>query len=246
MAGYVKQFRSVRDTWIWTNPDFFRAWTDILMEAAWKPVCRLIGDKLINIPIGGFVASERYLSDRWKWSTTKVRGFLKKLVLSEMIKREVKQGITVITVCEYGSYTDTKKADKAGGKAESKAIYNEPVKQRESKLKKVKKVEEERSISSSSSHEPSALDLRIIKVLASFGIRTEPYRLGPDVLRQFHDSAQLLDNEGVAVICANAEAWSTQDWIKDVSPRLIASKLSDIYHYNQSNHNGQDKYANGF
>ena len=118
MSGYVKLYRKVRENWVWSNPDYFRAWTDMIMEAEWKPVQRLIADKLILVPRGGLAASERYLSDRWKWSTGKVRRFLAKLAESEMVKRETKQGITVVTLLNYERYAERRSSNDSSDEPE--------------------------------------------------------------------------------------------------------------------------------
>jgi len=62
--------------------------------------------KVIPVPRGGIVASERFLSLRWKWSRNKVRQFL--LVLRDLgeIKDKTNQQERVLILCKYGVYAD--------------------------------------------------------------------------------------------------------------------------------------------
>lgn len=63
------------------------AWLDLVQTAAYEAQKRMVADELIEVPRGGIVASERFLSDRWMWSRTKVRAFLKTLFSERMIVR---------------------------------------------------------------------------------------------------------------------------------------------------------------
>lgn len=77
------------------------------------------------------------------------------------------------------------------------------------------------------------LDKRAAKVFRALGINCqedELWRLGGEVHGMIMDSAQQLDDEGVEKICANAAAWlKSATWIKVLTPRLIMSRLGEIY-----------------
>lgn len=85
------------------------AWLDFLQTAAFAPGRRLIAGHLVEVPRGGIVASVRFLSDRWKWSNTKVCLFLDCLEKVGMISREKRQGNTVILLCNYEKYNTEKR-----------------------------------------------------------------------------------------------------------------------------------------
>lgn len=84
------------------------AWLDCLRTAAWESHRRVITGSMIEIPRGGFVASVRYLSDRWQWSKTKVCAFLDLLESEKMITRQKGQQITVVCLCKYEEYNPKK------------------------------------------------------------------------------------------------------------------------------------------
>ena len=91
MAGYVKLFRSLRDHWLWQDIGTYsprEAWLDLILESNWSPRKRLIAGELIMVDRGSLVASERWLSVRWKWSRNKVRKFLQNLEDDAMISRK--------------------------------------------------------------------------------------------------------------------------------------------------------------
>jgi hypothetical protein len=79
------------------------------------------------------------------------------------------------------------------------------------------------------------LDRRACKVLRSLGVSCSEdslWRLGGEVQNMIMNSAQQLDDEGVARICANADAWKKANtWVKTMTARLVFSKLGEIYAY---------------
>ena len=80
------------------------AWLDLLQTAAYAPHKRMISGHIMEIPRGGLVASVRWLSDRWKWSNTKVCLFLDVLEEENMITREKRHGNTLLSICKYDAY----------------------------------------------------------------------------------------------------------------------------------------------
>lgn len=88
------------------------AWLDLVRMAAWNGHKRLIGVTMVDIPRGGIVAAERFLSDRWMWSRTKVRAFIDLLESERMVTRKKDQGISVISLCNYERFNTPKNQEK--------------------------------------------------------------------------------------------------------------------------------------
>ena len=66
-------------------------------------IVREVAGIKVKISRGQMVASNRYLQKRWKWkSKTRVQKFLNRLERGQQIGRKRGQGITVITICDYG------------------------------------------------------------------------------------------------------------------------------------------------
>ena len=57
----------------------FEAWMFLLLKANHKDNKVLIGNKLINVKKGELITSIQKLSVKFKWSSTKLRAFLKLL-----------------------------------------------------------------------------------------------------------------------------------------------------------------------
>lgn len=88
------------------------AWLDLIQsarfEATDKAYSELIGGREISYTRGQYPASISFLMKRWQWSEKKVRYFLSKLKRKGMITTCNKQGMTVITLCNYDKYNPYK------------------------------------------------------------------------------------------------------------------------------------------
>jgi hypothetical protein len=118
LDGFLMLGRSVFRHALWREDRVFsraEAWLDLLQSAAIAPGDRLIAGHVVGIPRGGIVASVRFLSDRWKWSNTTVCLFLDLLQGERMITREKRQGVTVISLCNYDKYNPPKRQRGDGG-----------------------------------------------------------------------------------------------------------------------------------
>lgn len=107
MSGYLMLQRRFFSHWIWEESRSFskaEAFLDLLQLAAFAPTKRMISGSLIELDEGEIVASVRYLSARWTWGKDKVAGFMKALEKDAMIRRETRQGETVIILCNYKDY----------------------------------------------------------------------------------------------------------------------------------------------
>ena len=96
------------------------AWLDLIQsarfEATDKAYSELIGGREISYTRGQYPASISFLMKRWQWSEKKVRYFLAKLKKRGMITTCNKQGMTVITLCNYDEYNPVKGKDEDIGR----------------------------------------------------------------------------------------------------------------------------------
>lgn len=92
------------------------AWLDLIQSARFdatdKAYSELIGGREISYSRGQYPASISFLMKRWQWSEKRVRYFLSKLKKKCMITTCNKQGMTVITLCNYDEYNPIKGKDK--------------------------------------------------------------------------------------------------------------------------------------
>lgn len=102
------------------------AWLDLIQsarfEATDKAYSELIGGREISYTRGQYPASVSFLMKRWKWSEKKVRYFLAKLKKKGMITTCSKQGMNIITLCNYEEYNPVEKSDKGKARDKDKGI----------------------------------------------------------------------------------------------------------------------------
>lgn len=117
MNGHLQLQRRFFSHWLWAGDSRIfskaEAFLDLLQLAAFTRTRKVVGASLIELEPGQVCGSERYLAGRWGWSTKKVRAFLALLEADHMVGREKKQGVTVITLCNYAKYASGGSAEEA-------------------------------------------------------------------------------------------------------------------------------------
>lgn len=117
--GFLRLSRKFFSNELWKEAREFsecEAWLDLIQsarfEATDKAYSELIGGREISYSRGQYPASISFLTKRWKWSDKKVRYFLAKLKKKGMITVDNKQGMNVITLCNYDEYNPVKGKNK--------------------------------------------------------------------------------------------------------------------------------------
>jgi hypothetical protein len=65
--------------------------------------------KIVNINRGELRASQRFLAQRWRWSLSRVNGFIKLLLDERMIERRTEHSETIIVIKNYEVYNVSEK-----------------------------------------------------------------------------------------------------------------------------------------
>lgn len=109
MSGWIKLHRQLMESDMWQKKPFSRgqAWVDLLMMANHKERDVLFDGKFITVERGSFITSEIKLMDRWGWSKSKTRLFLKELEKQSMIDKKTDRKKTTLTICNYSVYQDS-------------------------------------------------------------------------------------------------------------------------------------------
>lgn len=104
--GWVKLHRSIQDNWVWNDKPFTKgqAFIDLLLLANHSDKKVPLGNELINVEQGSFITSELKLMERWGWSKTKVRAFLKLLENDSMIVKKTDRKKTTIFIVNWGNF----------------------------------------------------------------------------------------------------------------------------------------------
>lgn len=104
--GWISIHRKIQDHWLWLDKPFSRgqAWIDIIMMVNHADTKIILGNELVEIKRGSRITSIRQLCERWKWSNTKVKNFLKLLEEDNMLVVISDTKKTTLTVVNYNDY----------------------------------------------------------------------------------------------------------------------------------------------
>jgi hypothetical protein len=111
MKGWFKVYRSLDEHWISQDMEKLGRWTWLLMKASHEDTKVVEGNKVIELKRGQLIASLSLLESKWGVTRKTVMRFLDVLEREEMLHRQVHQGITIITICNYEGYQGKKKCD---------------------------------------------------------------------------------------------------------------------------------------
>ena len=105
-SGYISIYRQIQDHWLWKGEPFSRgqAWIDLLLTANHQDSKMYFNGKLIDVQRGEVITSEVKLSERWGWSRTKERNFLKTLSQEQMIVQKKDSKKTDLIISNYADY----------------------------------------------------------------------------------------------------------------------------------------------
>ena len=144
MAGYIKLYRSIMDHWLYSRSKPFcevAAWIDLLMFVYRFDSKEPIQGQIQVTKAGSRWTGYQELSDRWGWSKSKTRRFLKLLESDEMITLKSNTNGTLVTIVNYGDFqiertTDEKQMNHERNTDETRANTDKKV----NKVNKVEKV----------------------------------------------------------------------------------------------------------
>lgn len=113
--GWFKAHRSIFRHPLFMDDPACRAFAfmDLVGMAEFEPKRRSIKGQIVEVQRGEFVASVRFLADRWKWSKGKVERFMAEMEAEEMI--ETVSGTpngTVYLVVNYDAYQDVRDSER--------------------------------------------------------------------------------------------------------------------------------------
>lgn len=105
-VGWIRLYRKVFDNDLWNREMFSKcqAWIDLLLMAEFEPKVEIKRYQELRIERGEVLTTIRELSERWKWSRTKVVNFINALEGCEMVTQKVTSVGTVITIENYSIY----------------------------------------------------------------------------------------------------------------------------------------------
>jgi hypothetical protein len=127
--GWIKIRKSIYNHWLWQDAEYLKWWIDLLLMANWEDDEKLVGKQLVTLKRGQLIASMSFLMNRWDRSRKMIEHFLNLLQEKEMITKEVKHNISIITITNYdkhqGNDKDVSREQKKANKGTSKGAYLE-------------------------------------------------------------------------------------------------------------------------
>ncbi len=124
--------RDIQNHWVWEDKPFAygQAWIDLILMAQFADKATLYRGNLQNRKRGEVWVSLTFLADRWGWSKSKTRHFLKLLESDRMVTRKAHAGGTTLTIENWGLYQGQRHTEgiaegTAEGTAERTRNYNE-------------------------------------------------------------------------------------------------------------------------
>lgn len=116
--GWIKIRKSIYNHWLWQDAEYLKWWIDLLLMANWEDDEKLVGKQLVTLKRGQLIASMSFLMNRWDRSRKMIEHFLNLLQEKEMITKEVKHNISIITITNYDKHQGN---DKEAGKEQNKS-----------------------------------------------------------------------------------------------------------------------------
>lgn len=102
--GFLKLYRQFFQSELWKEGRAFsnaEAFLDLLQLAAHAHTKLIVRGQWRELTPGQLCASQRYLSRRWGWSTTKVRQYIALLEADGIVQPQKNRESTIITICRY-------------------------------------------------------------------------------------------------------------------------------------------------
>lgn len=109
MSGWIKTYRSLADHWLAEQPEKLGWWVLLLLKVSHEDKKILIGNQLVELKRGQINISFSSLAELWKTSKASAERFVELLEQEQMISREVRRKVSIITICNYESYQDKRK-----------------------------------------------------------------------------------------------------------------------------------------
>ena len=110
--GWIKCYRQIKESAVWSDPLRLKAWIDILFSANIEDKDWFAYGTLIHIKRGQFVTSNRNLQKSWGCSQRTVTRILNQFSEMDMIKVESPhKKYTLITVIKYEVFQDKRNSE---------------------------------------------------------------------------------------------------------------------------------------
>lgn len=110
--GWIKLHRKIKNSWIYQDPEYLKAWITILLEINHEPGKVLIKGTLFEYKAGESLNSlETWGQLFGRWSKGRVRRFFQMLINDQMIDTVSETITTRLSVCNWETYQKQRNTD---------------------------------------------------------------------------------------------------------------------------------------
>lgn len=235
MKGWISLHRKIR-----CHPFYkerrkfsrFEAWVDMLLEANHADNKWIAGNEVIPIKRGSFITSELNLMERWQWSKTKVRSFLKLLEEEKMIVKKSDSKKTTIFIVNYDNYQGLETAEEP--EKDQKKTAKKPQKDTNNNVNNVNKVDPPNS---ESEFADDSLEMKMTKYMIEKIVESYPSAKVPNTPTKLHrwcltfDHLMRIDGRSREEI-REVMKWVYQDdfWCTNIrSPEKLREKFDTLW-----------------
>lgn len=116
MSRWVRIQADVFEHAVFTPEPFTegQAWVWLISKAAWRDTTHRVGPVVVDVPVGSIFLTLREMQSAWRWKSDKrVRSFLARLELAEMITTKTDAGKTQVSICNYSRYQEVGRTEDA-------------------------------------------------------------------------------------------------------------------------------------
>ena len=124
--GWIQLHRRLLENKLWLSEPFTKgqAWVDLLLLASHKDTMFFKRGIEIKQKRGMVAVSEKGLAERWGWSRTKTRLFIKWLETEHQIEHQKNNVTTLILIKNYDEYQEKKTPEKTPKEHQKDTINN--------------------------------------------------------------------------------------------------------------------------
>lgn len=109
--GYIKLHKQILEHWVFDNDTSLKAWLYLLCNANYSDTIETIKNQKVILKRGQLTISLRTLALKLKCSLQTLRTILYNLEKDNMINIQSTHLFTIVTICNYESYQNGKKAN---------------------------------------------------------------------------------------------------------------------------------------
>ena len=134
-VGFIKLHRRLKDSDVFADSELFHIFSFCLLEAAWEPIDKPVGNKVVSLKVGQFITGRKKISRTTGIKESKIYRCLNTLEKLNIIEQQKTTKYSIISIVNWSKYQHAEQ------QTNNKSTTNE---QQKNTVKEVKKKEEKK------------------------------------------------------------------------------------------------------